>query len=230
MAKLAVEDHSWIELDSWESRQAEWLETVKVLHQSDGPDYHKLVEFSFSYPLPSELSMCMSVDASCLRDAPRLMLLCGADMLNSFVVPGLWKLEHIEEIIKNFGLVCITDDGSDLEAIIQGSDDLRGHYSGLRPPLATLPQHPRIARVARDIRRSVRYLLPDPVLSYIQEWRLYTAESEQTNADVLLAPPSHLSLGWRSLRWLNSSVAGPRGWMRSAQSSSRLWMLQGCPG
>ncbi|XP_072562298.1 uncharacterized protein [Paramormyrops kingsleyae] len=31
MAKLAVENHSWIEVDSWESRQAEWLETVKVL-------------------------------------------------------------------------------------------------------------------------------------------------------------------------------------------------------
>uniref|UniRef100_A0A3B3QPS7 Uncharacterized protein n=1 Tax=Paramormyrops kingsleyae TaxID=1676925 RepID=A0A3B3QPS7_9TELE len=31
MAKLVVEDHSWIEVDSWESRQAKWLETVKVL-------------------------------------------------------------------------------------------------------------------------------------------------------------------------------------------------------
>ncbi|XP_048860924.1 nicotinamide/nicotinic acid mononucleotide adenylyltransferase 1-like [Brienomyrus brachyistius] len=31
MAKLAVESSSWIEVDSWESREAEWLETVKVL-------------------------------------------------------------------------------------------------------------------------------------------------------------------------------------------------------
>ncbi|XP_072564341.1 uncharacterized protein [Paramormyrops kingsleyae] len=40
-----------------------------------------------------------------------------------------------------------------------------------------------------------------------------------------------LSRGWRSLRWLKiSSVAEPRGWMRSARSSLRLWMLWGCPG
>ncbi|XP_048877391.1 peptidyl-prolyl cis-trans isomerase FKBP7 isoform X2 [Brienomyrus brachyistius] len=39
------------------------------------------------------------------------------------------------------------------------------------------------------------------------------------------------SRGWRSLRWSkSSSVAGPRGWTRFAQSSSRLWMLRGCPG
>ncbi|XP_072562558.1 nicotinamide/nicotinic acid mononucleotide adenylyltransferase 1-like [Paramormyrops kingsleyae] len=326
MAKLAVENHSWIEVDSWESRQAEWLETVKVLrhHRQEllsqeldwhneglhtlrcallncrsltdktaflndltvaknldmlllvetwqkpednlhlnrltplgysflckprltgrggglavihrdcvktclinpvlfagaasgssapslctmprsrsravqnhdgtsgsfvGISDHKLVEFSFSYPLPSELSMSMSVDASCLRDEPRLMLLCGADMLNSFVVPGLWKPEHIEEIIKNFGLVCITDDGSDLEAIIQGSDDLRPHFHNIHMVCEST-----VEESSADIRRmlqcgqTVQNLLPQPVLSYIRQRRLYTAENEQRNADVMSAP------------------------------------------
>ena len=40
-----------------------------------------------------------------------------------------------------------------------------------------------------------------------------------------------LSLGLRSPRWSgSSSVAGPRGWMRSAWSSLRPWMLWGCHG
>ncbi|XP_051939041.1 uncharacterized protein LOC127612098 [Hippocampus zosterae] len=40
-----------------------------------------------------------------------------------------------------------------------------------------------------------------------------------------------LSLWLKSLMWLtSSSVARPQGWMRSARSSSRLWMLWGCPG
>ncbi|XP_072562569.1 nicotinamide/nicotinic acid mononucleotide adenylyltransferase 1-like [Paramormyrops kingsleyae] len=205
MAKLAVENHSWIEVDSWESRQAEWLETVKVLRHhrqellsqeldwhNEGLHtlrYHKLVEFSFSYPLPSELSMCMSVDASCLRDGPRLMLLCGADMLNSFVVPGLWKLEHIEEIIKNFGLVCITDDGSDLEAIIQGSDDLRPHFHNIHMVCESTVKESS-ADIPRMLQcgQTVQNLLPQPVLSYIRQRRLYTAENEQRNADVMSAP------------------------------------------
>ncbi|CAB1329720.1 unnamed protein product, partial [Coregonus sp. 'balchen'] len=41
--------------------------------------------------------------------------------------------------------------------------------------------------VRRALRRgqTVRYLLPDPVVSYIWEHGLYSAESEQKNADVL---------------------------------------------
>lgn len=35
----------------------------------------------------------------------RLMLLCGADLLESFAVPGLWRAEHIDELTRNFGLV-----------------------------------------------------------------------------------------------------------------------------
>ena len=40
-----------------------------------------------------------------------------------------------------------------------------------------------------------------------------------------------LSLGLRLPRWSgSSSAAGPRGWMRSARSSLRPWMLWGCHG
>ena len=35
------------------------------------------------------------------------MLLCGADMLESFIKPGIWFPEHVEEILGKHGVVCI---------------------------------------------------------------------------------------------------------------------------
>lgn len=35
------------------------------------------------------------------------MLLCGADMLESFIKPGVWFPEHVEEILGKHGVVCI---------------------------------------------------------------------------------------------------------------------------
>jgi hypothetical protein len=37
----------------------------------------------------------------------RSMLLCGADMAESMTVPGVWRPEHLHQILGEHGLVCI---------------------------------------------------------------------------------------------------------------------------
>ncbi|XP_023660643.2 nicotinamide/nicotinic acid mononucleotide adenylyltransferase 1-like [Paramormyrops kingsleyae] len=292
MAKLAVENHSWIEVDSWESRQAEWLETVKVLRHhrqellSQEPDTdvvgttkagrkrkrmdassatkrRKLEEAETAPKEPPQepdtdvvgtatagrkrKRMDASsaakrrkleeaetapkeppqepdtdvvgtatagrkrkrMDASSATkrrkleeaetapkgtpqktDEPRLMLLCDAELLDSFVVPGLWKPEHIEEIVSNFGLVCMAHYKSNPEAIIRGSDLLWPHYRNIYVvrDWVGVDVSSTYTRQRMLPGYSARYLINDLVLRYIQERRLYTPESEQRNADVLLAP------------------------------------------
>ncbi|XP_048858914.1 nicotinamide/nicotinic acid mononucleotide adenylyltransferase 1-like [Brienomyrus brachyistius] len=236
MAKLAVESSSWIEVDSWESRQADWQETVKVLrHQqqellSQEPDTdvvgtakpgrkrkrmdassatkrRKLEEpdiapkktgNNWSFPLHSPFAFLLHYATpldgveiiGTLECEPRVMLLCGADVLESFGVPGLWKPQHIEEIASTFGLVCITRGGSDAEAFIQGSDLLLPHRSNIHVVQEWVANDVSATRIRHRLRcgHSVRYLLPDPVLGYIQERQLYNAESEQRNEGVVLAP------------------------------------------
>lgn len=40
--------------------------------------------------------------------APRVMLLCGADMLESFLAPGVWRPDHMRDILgDDHGVVCI---------------------------------------------------------------------------------------------------------------------------
>lgn len=41
------------------------------------------------------------------RGGATTMLLCGADMLESFIKPGVWFPEHVEEILGKHGVVCI---------------------------------------------------------------------------------------------------------------------------
>ena len=40
--------------------------------------------------------------------APRVMLLCGADMVESFLAPGVWRPEHLRTILgDDHGVVCV---------------------------------------------------------------------------------------------------------------------------
>jgi len=42
------------------------------------------------------------------RGGPRVMLLCGADLVESFAAPGVWREEHLRRILgPDHGVVCI---------------------------------------------------------------------------------------------------------------------------
>jgi nicotinamide mononucleotide adenylyltransferase len=73
MVNLALKDNNWIKLDKWESEQKEWTKTLNVL----------------TYYQEKYLK---------LNDNIKLMLLCGADLLESFNIPGLWLDEHVKLI------------------------------------------------------------------------------------------------------------------------------------
>ncbi|KAM4563964.1 nicotinamide/nicotinic acid mononucleotide adenylyltransferase 1-like [Odontesthes bonariensis] len=196
MARLATESSSWIKVDPWESLQLEWLETAKVVRHhyeellaaeinSDDVDtvkYGKKRRFEEKY-----------FEGSAHRkrsDGPQLMLLCGADVLESFGIPNLWKQEDIAEIVGRYGLVCITRSGSDPHKFIHQSDVLWKYRKNIHIVHEWVTNEISATHVRRALRRgrSVRYLLPDGIVRYIQEHNLYSAESEQKNADVILAP------------------------------------------
>lgn len=119
-----------------------------------------------------------------------MMLLCGADVLESFTVPNLWKQEDLAEIMGRFGLVCITRCGSDPFQSVNQSDIIWSHRKGIHVVHEWVTNDISATHVRRALRRrqSVKYLLPDSVIQYIQEHELYSVESEEKNAGVKLAP------------------------------------------
>lgn len=123
-------------------------------------------------------------------DSPQLKLLCGADVLESFAVPNLWKQEDIAEIVGRYGLVCITRSGNDAPKFIHQSDTLWKYRKNIHVVPEWVTNDISATHVRRALRRgqSVKYILPDPVVGYIQEHSLFSTESEKKNTDVILAP------------------------------------------
>lgn len=196
MARLSTENSDWITVDSWESMQPDWVETAKVIrHHYDellaaeqNNDDVDTVKYAKKRRIEENFTEGSSHHKR--RDGPQLMLLCGADVLESFGVPNLWKQEDIAEIVGHYGLVCITRSGNDPHKFINQSDILWKHRKNIHVVHEWVTNEISATHVRRSLRRrrSVRYLLPDAVLYYIQEHGLYSAESEQKNAEVVLAP------------------------------------------
>ncbi|XP_056589287.1 nicotinamide/nicotinic acid mononucleotide adenylyltransferase 1 [Triplophysa dalaica] len=198
MARLATENSDWITVDDWECQQIKWVQTANVLRHhheelisneniDDDVDKGKRRKRrKLEQNENAGQSSCINLNA----DTPQLKLLCGADVLESFGVPNLWKTDDIEEIVSHHGMVCITRYGCDPEKFINQSDLLYKHRENIHVVREWVTNEISATHVRRSLRRgqSVRYLLPDPVVNYIQENNLFTAESEQTNADVILAP------------------------------------------
>ncbi|XP_041801619.1 nicotinamide/nicotinic acid mononucleotide adenylyltransferase 1 [Chelmon rostratus] len=196
MVRLATENSDWITVDSWESLQPEWMETAKVVrHHYDellaaeqNCDDVDTVKCAKKRRIQEDYFEGSSNHKG--RDSPRLMLLCGADVLESFGIPNMWKQEDIAEIVGRYGLVCITRSGNDPHKFIHQSDMLWKYRRNIHMVHEWVTNEISATHVRRALRRgrSVRYLLPDSVVHYIQEHNLYSAESEQKNADVVLAP------------------------------------------
>ncbi|KAM6223884.1 nicotinamide/nicotinic acid mononucleotide adenylyltransferase 3 [Rhynchocyon petersi] len=170
MAQLALQTSDWIRVDPWESEQAQWMETVQVLRhhhsellrslpQTEGPG-HKAAS-----PAPAAV--------------PELKLLCGADVLKTFQTPNLWKDAHIQEIVEKFGLVCVGRAGHDHKGYISESPILQRYQHNIH--LAREPVQNEISatyvRWALGHGRSVKYLLPDAVITYIRDHKLYNKSS-----------------------------------------------------
>lgn len=121
---------------------------------------------------------------------PQVKVLCGTDILESFQVPGLWKSEDIKEIVASYGMVCITRLGNSAQKFVYESDVLWRHKENIHLVEEWITNDISATKIRRALRRgqSVRYLVPDVVRAYIEKHNLYTAESEDQNADVVLAP------------------------------------------
>ncbi|OXB56783.1 hypothetical protein ASZ78_014679 [Callipepla squamata] len=117
-------------------------------------------------------------------------LLCGSDVLESFGIPNLWKLEDITEIMQDYGLVCISRAGNSTQKFIYESDILWKYKNNIHLVEEWITNDISSTKIRRALRRgqSIRYLVPDVVRAYIEKNDLYSAESEDRNAGVILAP------------------------------------------
>nr|XP_005282575.1 nicotinamide/nicotinic acid mononucleotide adenylyltransferase 3 isoform X1 [Chrysemys picta bellii] len=202
MAQLALETSDWIRVDPWESEQEKWTETVKVLRHHYNESLRSLqfrkelvrnnwhieraTEDFLSSLDPGSSSgrgLCGGSEGSNVVDvpvSPELKLLCGADILKTFSTPNLWKEEHIKEIVEKFGLVCISRAGSDPVQYISESELLTQFQHNIHLVTEQIQNEISATHIRHALCKglSVKYLIPDSVISYIKHYNIYTEESE----------------------------------------------------
>ncbi|KAM9322690.1 nicotinamide/nicotinic acid mononucleotide adenylyltransferase 3 isoform 1-T2 [Pholidichthys leucotaenia] len=176
MAELALQTSNWVTVDEWESRQPDWTETVVTMRYH----YGRILK---------ELEQRAGVDKNS-GQRPQLKLLCGADFLDTFKVPGLWLDNHVEELVGSFGLVCVSRGQLQPERAVHESDMLSRHRQNIFLVREWMRNDTSSTEIRRALRRglSVKYLLPDSVMEYIHQHSLYTEDSERRNQGTVLRP------------------------------------------
>ena len=155
MCKLAAQHLPWIKVDDWESQQSTWVRTLDNLKRQES--------------LTKENNK---------THGTKVMLLCGADLITSWTKPGLWKKEDIESILKDFGILVITRKGSE-EFLTHVPPDLNHLITGhLHVVEEWIPNEISSTKIRYGIKNglSVRHLVPDPVLEFIRDRKLYETE------------------------------------------------------
>ncbi|XP_022045116.2 nicotinamide/nicotinic acid mononucleotide adenylyltransferase 1 [Acanthochromis polyacanthus] len=184
MAKLALQSSNWVTVDEWESQQPDWTETVVTMRYH----YGRILK---EYEQNSETHYDSNGNIAPLSGpSPRLKLLCGADFLDTFKIPGLWRDDHVEELVECFGLVCVSRGRLQPERAVHESDMLNSHRQNIFLVREWVRNETSATEVRRALRRglSVKYLIPDSVIEYIQRHNLYTEDSERRNEGTVLRP------------------------------------------
>lgn len=179
MCQLAVDMTSdWLMVDPWEALHKEYQPTAVVLDHFD-----------------HEINVVrQGIDAGDgTRKPVRVALLAGADLIHTMSTPGVWDPKDLDHILGRYG-VCFPgrDTGESLLMVSQAfiversGTDIDEALAALQPwrdnihVIQQLIQNDvSSTKIRLFLRRemSVRYLIPIPVIRYIEKHRLYEEDS-----------------------------------------------------
>ncbi|KAI9577231.1 nicotinamide/nicotinic acid mononucleotide adenylyltransferase 3 isoform X1 [Glossina fuscipes] len=187
MIKLALQSSSWIRLSDWETQQDGWSRTKSVLqyHQNFMNNYINSPDVTATMSGYDCLPGWLPANLRVRKDPVQLKLLCGADMLESFGVPGLWSDADIEDIVAHHGLVVVTRSGANPEKFIFDSDVLTKYQRNITLVINWVPNDVSSTVIRRLLARgqSVKYLINDMVIEYIRQNGLFQCKTKY------LSPP-----------------------------------------
>ncbi|CAI0374101.1 unnamed protein product [Linum tenue] len=154
MCNLACENSDFIMVDPWEANQSTYQRSLTVL---------KRIESVF-------------IDQVRISgESLKVMLVCGADLLQSFSTPGVWIPDQVRTICRDYGIACIRREELDVNQIIAADEIMNQHKDNIKPVTETVPNMISSTRLRDCISRglSIKYLTADSVISYIIEQHLY---------------------------------------------------------
>ncbi|KAK3631071.1 Nicotinamide/nicotinic acid mononucleotide adenylyltransferase 1 [Elasticomyces elasticus] len=156
MCSLAVAGSSWLSVDPWEALHEEYLETAKVLDH-----FHQEINVEGG-----------GVETPEGRKEAKIALLAGADLIQTMSTPGVWDPKDIDYILKNFGAFIVERTGTDIDEALSTLQPYTPNIFVIQQLVQNDISSTKI-RLFRRRDMSIRYLVPEPVVNYIEEHNLY---------------------------------------------------------
>ncbi|MCJ1253475.1 hypothetical protein MMC24_001287 [Lignoscripta atroalba] len=158
MCEIAVDQtSSWLMVDPWEAVQKEYQRTAVVLDHFD----HEINEVRGG------------VETSAGERKPvHVALLAGADLIQTMSTPGVWSSKDLDHILGKYGAFIVERTGTDI-------DDALAHLQPWKDNIYVIQQliqnDVSSTKIRLFLRRemSVQYLIPAPVIQYIEQHGLY---------------------------------------------------------
>ncbi|TFK84853.1 Nucleotidylyl transferase [Polyporus arcularius HHB13444] len=169
MCNLAAEQTSqWLMVDPWEAFQS-YQRTAVVLDH-------------FEHEINTRLGGIATADGGEKKPA-RIMLLAGSDLIATMSEPGVWSERDLDHILGRYGVLIIERAGADMD---QAIDSLSRWRHNIHLIHQLVQNDVSSTKIRLFLRRglSVRYLLPAPVVEYIEEHGLYTDDGLSKSAAV----------------------------------------------
>ncbi|KAL9055783.1 MAG: hypothetical protein Q9162_003317 [Coniocarpon cinnabarinum] len=157
MCRLACAESNWIMVDDWEAAKREYTRTAFVLdHFDEGINrIHGGIRTHSGSTRPAQIS-----------------LLSGADLLDTMSKPGVWAEEDLDHILRRYGAFIIERTGTDVRAAMSKLEPWRQYIHPITQLIQNDVSSTKI-RAFLNKEMSIRYLIPEPALKYIDERGLF---------------------------------------------------------
>ncbi|KAK3492485.1 putative nicotinamide mononucleotide adenylyltransferase [Neurospora hispaniola] len=175
MCSRAVEHSSWLMVDPFETVNCDengepaYVPTARVLRH-------------FDHEINTVLGGIEGTDG--VRRKAKIALLAGADLVMSMGEPGLWSPVDLGVILGEYGAFIIERSGTDIDEALA---TLRQYEDNIWVISQVIQNDISSTKVRLFLKKdlSVRYLIPDPVVEYIEEHGLFQDEqsSKKKNSD-----------------------------------------------
>lgn len=166
MCELACERTSlWLMVDAWELLQPKYTRTALVLD-------HFNEEINIKRGgIRTQLGEKRGV---------KIMLLAGGDLIELMGEPDVWADTDLHHILGKYGCLIVERTGSDVRSFLLSHDIMYEHRRNVLVIKQLIYNDISSTKIRLFVRRgmSVQYLLPNSVIRYIQEHKLYVNDTE----------------------------------------------------
>lgn len=158
MCEIAVEQtSSWLMVDPWEAIQKEYQPTAVVLDH-------------FEEEINTVRGGVETYTGE--RKPVRIALLAGADLIQTMSTPGVWSDIDLDHILGRYGTFIVERSGTDIDDALAA---LVPWKENIYVILQLIQNDVSSTKIRLFLKRdmSVQYLVPAPVIEYIQQHGLY---------------------------------------------------------